>query len=149
MLKIITDQIGKKGFIVDGTFITNPYYREDLAVEVDPIEYYGLTEDQLIQFENLKPEPEEPEPKYEELVKKLKGMKFFIVRWSGDACEHNKLFEDDDCVCHMSYRVDDAVEFFNGFIYGNDVIKDLQDLEVGQKYQVDEMMQDIEIMRVE
>ncbi len=148
MLKIITDQIGKKGFIVQDTFITNPYYREDLAVEVDPIEYYGLTEDQLTQFENLKPEPEEPQPKYEELVQKLKGKKLFIVRWSGDACEHSKLF-DDSCTCHMSYRVDNTIEFFNGFIYGDDVVKDLQDLEVGQKYQVDEMMQDIEIMRVE
>jgi len=78
MLKIITDQIGKKGFIIDNTFITNPFYREDLGVEVDPIEYYGLTDDQLTQFENLRPEPEEPEPKYEELVKKLKGMSFLL-----------------------------------------------------------------------
>ena len=59
MLKIITDQFGKKGFIVDNTFITDPYYREDLGVEVDPIEYYGLTEDQLTQFEHMKPKPKE------------------------------------------------------------------------------------------
>lgn len=148
MLKIITDQVGKKGFIVDNTFITDPYYREDLGVEVDPIEYYGLTEDQLVQFEHMKPEPEEPQPKYEELVQKLKGKKFFIVRWSGDACEHKTLF-DDNCACHTSNRVDDPITFFNKYCYGDDVLKDLQDLEVGQKYQVDEMMQDIEIMRVE
>ena len=73
MLKIITDQFGKNGFIVNNTFITDPYYREDFGVEVDPIEYYGLTEDQLVQFEHMKPEPEEPQPKYEELVQKLKG----------------------------------------------------------------------------
>ena len=53
MIKILTDQIGKKGFIVDGIFITNPYYREDLQVEVDPFEYYGLTPSELIPFKNL------------------------------------------------------------------------------------------------
>ena len=31
----------------------------------------------------------------------------------------------------------------------DDVVKDLNELEVYEKYQVDEMMQDIEIMRVE
>jgi len=71
MLKIITDQFGKKGFIVQGTCITNPYYDETMRFEVDPIEYYGLTEDQLIQFEHLKPEPKEPEPSYEELIQKM------------------------------------------------------------------------------
>ena len=148
MLKIITDQFGKKGFIVQGTCITNPYYDETMRFEVDPIEYYGLTEDQLIQFEHLKPEPKEPEPSYEELIQKLKGKKFFIVRWSGDACEHKKLF-DDKCGCHTSNRVDDPIKFFNEYCYGDDVVKDLNELEVYEKYQVDEMMQDIEIMRVE
>ena len=137
MLKIITDQFGKKGFIVDNTFITDPYYREDLGVEVDPIEYYGLTEDQLVQFKHMKPEPPEPEPKYEELIKKLKGMKFFIVRWCGD----------ESCPC--SQTVEDPVKFFNENIYDNDTINDLIEIEVGQKYQVDEIMQDIEIFRYE
>ena len=137
MLKIITDQIGKKGFIVDNTFITNPYYREDLGVEVDPIEYYGLTDDQLTQFKQMKPEPPEPEPKYEDLVKKLKGMKFFIVRWCGD--------ESSPC----SHTVDDPIKFFNEYCYGNDVLIDLKELSVGERYNVDEMMQDIEILRYE
>ena len=137
MLKIITDQIGKKGFIVDNTFITNPYYREDLGVEVDPIEYYGLTDDQLTQFKQMKPEPPEPEPKYEDLVKKLKGMKFFIVRWCGD--------ESSPC----SHTVDDPIKFFNEYVYDNDTINDLIEMEVGQRYNVDEMMQDIEILRYE
>ena len=137
MLKIITDQVGKKGFIVDNTFITNPYYREDLGVEVDPIEYYGLTDDQLTQFKQMKPEPPEPEPKYEDLVKKLKGMKFFIVRWCGD--------ESSPC----SHTVDDPIKFFNEYVYDNDTINDLIEMEVGQRYNVDEMMQDIEILRYE
>ena len=137
MLKIITDQVGKKGFVVQGTCITNPYYDETMRFEVDPIEYYGLTEDQLIQFEHMRPEPEEPQPSYEELVQKLKGMKFFIVRWCGD--------ESSPC----SHTVDDPIKFFNDNCYGDDVIKELQDMEVGQKHQVDEMMQDIEILRYE
>mgnify|MGYP005989948043 FL=1 len=137
MLKIITDQIGKKGFIVDNTFITNPYYREDLGVEVDPIEYYGLTDDQLTQFKQMKPAPPKPEPKYEDLVKKLKGMKFFIVRWCGD--------ESSPC----SHTVDDPIKFFNEYVYDNDTINDLIEMEVGQRYNVDEMMQDIEILRYE
>jgi len=135
MLKIITNQFGTKGFIVGGSFITDPYHSEDWNTEVDPIEYYGLTEDQLIQFIHLKPKPTEPEPKYEDLVKNLKGMKFFIVRWSGD--------KSSPC----SHTVDDPIKFFNDTCYGDDVVKDLQDIEVGEKYQVDEMMQDIEILR--
>jgi|GEM_PF-6249045 hypothetical protein len=135
MVKIFTDQIGKKGFIVDGIFITNPYYREDLQVEVDPIEYYGLTPSELTPFKNFKPEPKEIEPKYKDLIKKLKGMKFFIVRWCGD--------ESSPC----SQNVEDPIKFFNEFIYDNDTIKDLAEMEVGQRYNVDEMMQDIEILR--
>ena len=148
MLKIITNQSGTKGFIVDNTFITDPYFSTCLMMEVDPIEYYGLTKDQLTQFEHLKPKPKEPEPSYEELVQKLKGKKFFIVRWSGDSCSHKKLF-DNKCACHTSNRVDDPIKFFNEYCYGDDVVKDLNELEVYEKYQVDEMMQDIEIMRVE
>jgi len=137
MVKIFTDQIGKKGFIVDGIFITNPYYREDLQVEVDPIEYYGLTPSELTPFKNFKPEPKEIEPKYEDLIKKLKGMKFFIVRWCGDANTPS------------SYTVDDPIKFFEEYYYGIDVIKDLKEMAVGEKYNVDEMMQDIEILRYE
>ena len=137
MIKILTDQIGKKGFIVDGIFITNPYYREDLQVEVDPFEYYGLTPSELIPFKNCKPEPKEIEPKYEDLIKKLKGMKFFIVRWCGDANTPS------------SYTVDDPIKFFEEYYYGIDVIKDLKEMAVGEKYNVDEMMQDIEILRYE
>jgi hypothetical protein len=137
MVKIFTDQIGKKGFIVDGIFITNPYYREDLQVEVDPIEYYGLTPSELIPFKNCKPEPKEIEPKYEDLIKKLKGMKFFIVRWCGDANTPS------------SYTVDDPIKFFEEYYYGIDVVKDLKEMAVGEKYNVDEMMQDIEILRYE
>jgi len=137
MIKILTDQIGKKGFIVDGIFITNPYYREDLQVEVDPFEYYGLTPSELIPFKNCKPEPKEIEPKYEDLIKKLKGMKFFIVRWCGDANTPS------------SYTVDDPIKFFEEYYYGIDVIKDLKEMAVGEKYNVDEIMQDIEILRYE
>jgi len=137
MIKILTDQIGKKGFIVDGIFITNPYYHEDLQVEVDPFEYYGLTPSELIPFKNCKPEPKEIEPKYEDLIKKLKGMKFFIVRWCGDANTPS------------SYTVDDPIKFFEEYYYGIDVVKDLKEMAVGEKYNVDEMMQDIEILRYE
>ena len=75
-------------------------------------------------------------------------MKFFIVRWSGDACDHNELF-DDKCGCHTSNRVDDPIKFFNENQYGDDVVTDLAEMEVGQRYNVDELIQDIEIMRVE
>ena len=105
-------------------------------------------DDELIHFKHLEPPKEEPQPSYGELVKDLKGMKFFIVRWSGDACDHGELF-DDKCSCHTSNRVDDPIKFFNEYQYDNETIKDLKCLEVGEKHQVDEMMQDIEIMRVE
>ena len=42
-----------------------------------------------------------------------------------------------------------ALKFFNDCYYGDDVIKDLAEVEVGEKYKVDEMMQDIEILRYE
>ena len=137
MLKIITDQVGKKGFVVQGTCITNPYYDETMRFEVNPIEYYGLTEDQLIQFEHMKPEPEEPQPSYEELVQKLKGMKFFIVYWCGAEGTPR------------SDNVEDPLTFFNQSFWGDDVLKDLAEMEVGQKYNVDELMQDFEILRYE
>ena len=85
MVKIITNQSGTKGFVCQGQFITDPYSSECMRSVVDPKQYYGLTDDELIHFEHLKPLKEEPQPSYEELVKNLKGMKFFIVRWSGDA----------------------------------------------------------------
>ena len=77
------------------------------------------------------------EPSSEELIEKLQGMKFLIVRWSGDQTPPS------------SNLVDDPLIFFNKNYYGDDVIKDLADLTVGEKYNVDEMMQDIEILRYE
>jgi len=53
MIKITTDQSGKKGFMFQGTFITNPYGTECMRSTVDPKEYYGLNDDQLIHFEHL------------------------------------------------------------------------------------------------
>lgn len=76
-------------------------------------------------------------PSYEELIDKLKGMKFFIVRWCGDATSPS------------SHDVKDPTKYFNEFCYGDDVLKDLAEMEVGQKYNVDEIMQDIEILRYE
>ena len=137
MIKIITDQNGKKGFIVQGTFITDPYTTECMRSSVDPIQYYGLTEDQLKMFEHLKPKEPEPEPSTDELIEKLKGMKFFIVRWCGDES------------APTSNKVEDPIKFFNEQFWGDDVLKDLAEIEVGQKYNVDEMMQDIEILRYE
>jgi len=77
------------------------------------------------------------EPSTEELIEKLQGMKFLIVRWSGDQTPPS------------SNLVVDPLKFFNENYYGDDVIKDLADLTVGEKYNVDEMMQDIEILRYE
>jgi len=77
------------------------------------------------------------EPSSEELIEKLQGMKFLIVRWSGDQTPPS------------SNLVVDPLKFFNENYYGDDVIKDLADLTVGEKYNVDEMMQDIEILRYE
>ena len=77
------------------------------------------------------------DPSSEELIEKLQGMKFLIVRWSGDQTPPS------------SNLVDDPLIFFNKNYYGDDVIKDLADLTVGEKYNVDEMMQDIEILRYE
>jgi len=79
MVKIITNQSGAKGFVCQGQFITDPYSTECMRGVVDPKQYYGLTDDELIHFKHLKPLKEEPQPSYEELVKDLKGMKFFIV----------------------------------------------------------------------
>ena len=77
------------------------------------------------------------EPSTDELIEKLKGMKFFIVRWDGDDSSPT------------SNKVDDPIKFFNESYWGDDIIKDLADLTVGEKYNVDEMMQDIEILRYE
>ena len=137
MVKIITNQSGTKGFVCQGQFITDPYSSECMRSVVDPKQYYGLTDDELIHFKHLKPLEEEPQPSYEELVKDLKGMKFFIVRWWGDANTPS------------SYTVDDPIKFFEEYYYGIDVVKDLKEMTVGEKYNVDEMMQDIEILRYE
>lgn len=77
------------------------------------------------------------EPTTEELIDKLKGMKFFIVRWCGDES------------APTSDKVDDPIKFFNETHWGDDILIDLAEMEVGQKYNVDEMMQDIEILRYE
>ena len=77
------------------------------------------------------------DPSSEELIEKLQGMKFLIVRWSGDQTPPS------------SNLVVDPLTFFNECYYGDDVIKDLAEVEVGEKYKVDEMMQDIEILRYE
>jgi len=77
------------------------------------------------------------EPSSEELIEKLQGMKFLIVRWSGDQTPPS------------SNLVVDPLQMFNECYYGDDVIKDLAEVEVGEKYKVDEMMQDIEILRYE
>ena len=53
MIKIITDQNGIKGFMFQGTFITNPYFSECMRLTVDAKGYYGLNDDQLIHFEHL------------------------------------------------------------------------------------------------
>tara|TARA_R110002073_G_scaffold334004_1_gene522602 strand:- start:168 stop:359 length:192 start_codon:yes stop_codon:yes gene_type:complete len=53
MIKITTDQSGKKGFVFQGRFITNPYFSECMRLTVDAKEYYGLNDDQLIHFEHL------------------------------------------------------------------------------------------------
>jgi len=137
MVKIITNQNGTKGFVCQGQFITDPYSTECMRGVVDPKQYYGLTDDELIHFKHLEPLKEEPQPNYEELVKNLKGMKFFIVRWCGD---ENAPTSD---------KVDDPIKFFNEQFWGDDVLKDLAEMEVGEKYNVDEMMQDIEILRYE
>ena len=137
MVKIITNQSGTKGFDFEGFFITDPYTTESMRFIVDPKEYYGLTDDELIHFKHLEPPKKEPQPSYEELVKDLKGMKFFIVRWCGDANTPS------------SYTVDDPIKFFEEYYYGIDVVKDLKEMAVGEKYNVDEMMQDIEILRYE
>jgi hypothetical protein len=105
MLKVITNQFSSKGFMIEGTFITDPYLSECGRYPVDPIKHYGLTKSQLKDFKHLKPKPPKPEPKYEDLVKKLKGMKFFIVRWCGD--------ESSPC----SHTVDDPIKFFNEYCY--------------------------------
>ena len=41
------------------------------------------------------------------------------------------------------------IKFFEEYYYGIDVVKDLKEMAVGEKYNVDEMMQDIEILRYE
>jgi len=40
----------KLGFDFNGFFIINPYYDETMRFEVNPIEYYGITEEQTKLF---------------------------------------------------------------------------------------------------
>ena len=41
---------GELGFDFEGIFITYPYVSECTRFPVDPVKYYGLTEDQLEEF---------------------------------------------------------------------------------------------------
>lgn len=43
---------GELGFDFEGIFITHPYVSECTRFPVDPVKYYGLTEDQLQEFPN-------------------------------------------------------------------------------------------------
>ena len=72
----------------------------------------------------------------------------FIVRWSGDSCDHKELF-DANCGCHVSYRVSEPIKYFTDYPYDVETIESLLDLDIGEKFNVDELMQDIEIMRVQ
>jgi len=91
---------------------------------------------------------ENDDAKYERLVNYLEDKKFFIVRWSGDACDHKELF-DEKCGCHVSYRVSEPIKYFTDHPYDVETIESLLDLDIGEKFNVDELMQDIEIMRVQ
>ena len=91
---------------------------------------------------------ENDDAKYERLVNYLEDKKFFIVRWSGDACDHKELF-DEKCGCHVSYRVSEPIKYFTDYPYDVETIESLLDLDIGEKFNVDELMQDIEIMRVQ
>jgi len=91
---------------------------------------------------------ENDDAKYKRLVNYLEDKKFFIVRWSGDACDHKELF-DKNCGCHVSYRVSEPIKYFTDYPYDVETIESLIDLDIGEKFNVDELMQDIEIMRVQ
>jgi len=91
---------------------------------------------------------EDDDKKYQRLVKYLNGKKFFIVRWSGDACNHKEVF-DENCGCHVSYRVSEPIKFFTEYVYDVETIENMLDLDIGEKFNVDEPIQDIEIMRVQ
>ena len=91
---------------------------------------------------------ENDDAKYERLVNYLEDKKFFIVRWSGDSCDHKELF-DEKCGCHVSYRVSEPIKYFTDYPYDVETIESLLDLDIGEKFNVDELMQDIEIMRVQ
>jgi len=72
-----------------------------------------------------------------QLIDKLKDMKFFIVRWSGDDGNPS------------SNLVDNPKKFFNEIHYDDETLIDLADLDIGEKYNCDELFQDIEILRYE
>ena len=80
---------------------------------------------------------EDDDKKYQRLVKYLDGKKFFIVRWSGD----------DSAPC--SHNVDNPIQYFDKYIYDVETIENMLDLDIGEKFNVDEPMQDIEILRYE
>ena len=66
------------------------------------------------------------------------------------AKKHNiKIKMCGDADSPSSHKVDDPIKFFDEYHYGDDVVKDLKEMTVGEKYNVDEMMQDIEILRYE
>ena len=127
------------GFHMVANIIHESYDRGEEPKEMDLEELYKLSKEFIKDYEerHIEPPKEEPQPSYEELVKDLKGMKFFIVRWCGDADSPS------------SHKVDDPIKFFDEYHYGDDVVKDLKEMAVGEKYNVDEMMQDIEILRYE
>ena len=127
------------GFHMVANIIHESYDKGEEPKEMDLEELYKLSKEFIKDYEgrHIEPPKEEPQPSYEELVKDLKGMKFFIVRWCGDANTPS------------SYTVDDPIKFFEEYYYGIDVVKDLKEMTVGEKYNVDEMMQDIEILRYE
>ena len=127
------------GFHMVANTIYESYDRGEEPKEMDLEELYKLSKEFIKDYgeRHIEPPKEEPQPSYEELVKDLKGMKFFIVRWCGDADSPS------------SHKVDDPIKFFDEYHYGDDVVKDLKEMAVGEKYNVDEMMQDIEILRYE
>ena len=127
------------GFHMVANTIYESYDRGEEPKEMDLEELYKLSKEFIKDYgeRHIEPPKEEPQPSYEELVKDLKGMKFFIVRWCGDADSPS------------SHKVDDPIKFFDEYHYGDDVVKDLKEMAIGEKYNVDEMMQDIEILRYE
>lgn len=53
MITLEINHEGKLCFEFEGIEITNPFYSECMRFEVEPMEYYGLTVYQLMQFKNI------------------------------------------------------------------------------------------------